>query len=56
MLTGYPPDFVASGIATLLGEFRLTGTYMRFVLLVTAPLLFCVSLVSSYSTLRDYMT
>jgi cellulose synthase/poly-beta-1,6-N-acetylglucosamine synthase-like glycosyltransferase len=36
--------FVASGLSTLLREFRLTGTYTRFALLGTAPLLFSVSL------------
>ena len=42
--------FIASGANILLQEYRLTGTFIRFALMATAPLLFCVSLVSSYST------
>ena len=45
-----PLVFVASGFNTLLREFRLTNTYIRFALLVTAPMLFAVSLVSLYSS------
>ncbi|KZT03069.1 uncharacterized protein LAESUDRAFT_729581 [Laetiporus sulphureus 93-53] len=36
--------FIASGINTLIQECVLDGTYIRFALLVTTPLLFCVSL------------
>ena len=43
------PVFIGNGVNILLEEFRLTHTYTRFALLATAPLLFCVSLVSSYS-------
>ena len=39
-------DFVGSGLAILLLEFKLDHTYQRFALLATAPFLFCVSLVS----------
>ena len=41
--------FIGSGANILLQEFRLTHDYTRFALLATAPLLFCVSLVCSYS-------
>ena len=41
-----PPDFVASGLSTLLRECHLSGTYTRSALLGTAPFLFSVSLVS----------
>jgi hypothetical protein len=47
VLTGIlPSDFIGSGVSILLQEWRLTEDYTRFALLVTAPLLFCVSLVS----------
>ncbi|KAH9023007.1 glycosyl transferase family group 2-domain-containing protein [Lactarius hengduanensis] len=36
--------FMASGISTLLQEYRLTGTFTRFALLTTSPFLFSVSL------------
>ncbi|KAI9457224.1 glycosyl transferase family group 2-domain-containing protein [Lactarius psammicola] len=36
--------FMASGVSTLLQEYRLTGTFIRFSLLATSPFLFCVSL------------
>ncbi|KAH9946763.1 glycosyl transferase family group 2-domain-containing protein [Amylocystis lapponica] len=36
--------FIASGIAVLLEEFVLDGSYTRFALVVTTPFLFCVSL------------
>ncbi|KAI0346055.1 hypothetical protein BDW22DRAFT_715096 [Trametopsis cervina] len=35
--------FLASGINTLLVEWQLEGSFMRFILLVTVPLLFAVS-------------
>ena len=38
-------DFIATGMAILLEEFLLDGNWTRFALLVTAPFLFCVSLV-----------
>ena len=38
--------FICTGVAMVLSEFRLDQNYIRFSLLVTAPLLFCVSLVS----------
>jgi cellulose synthase/poly-beta-1,6-N-acetylglucosamine synthase-like glycosyltransferase len=36
--------FICTGVAMILSEFRLDQSYIRFSLLVTAPLLFCVSL------------
>ena len=39
--------FIASGVAILLEESVLDGTYTRFALVVTTPFLFCVSLVRS---------
>lgn len=36
--------FIGNGVKTLLREFLLDGTYMRFILCVTLPLLYCVSL------------
>ncbi|KAH9062580.1 glycosyl transferase family group 2-domain-containing protein [Lactarius deliciosus] len=36
--------FMASGVSTLLQEYRLTGTFIRFALLITSPFLFAVSL------------
>ena len=39
------PDFIGSGVSTLLQEWWLTNDYKRFALLATAPFLFCVSLV-----------
>ncbi|KAF8521626.1 glycosyl transferase family group 2-domain-containing protein [Hysterangium stoloniferum] len=36
--------FVATGLQTLLGEWRLDGDWMRFFLCVTMPFIFCVSL------------
>ncbi|KAI0033593.1 glycosyl transferase family group 2-domain-containing protein [Vararia minispora EC-137] len=37
--------FIGSGLSTLLQEWRLDHDYTRFALMVTAPFLFCVSLV-----------
>ncbi|GJJ06073.1 hypothetical protein Clacol_000262 [Clathrus columnatus] len=36
--------FVGNGVNVLIREFILDGTFMRFILLVTSPLIFCVSL------------
>ncbi|SJL15580.1 uncharacterized protein ARMOST_19081 [Armillaria ostoyae] len=36
--------FIGNGVKTLLTEFLLDGTYMRFTLFAVLPLLFCVSL------------
>ncbi|KAG6334613.1 hypothetical protein ID866_4474 [Astraeus odoratus] len=36
--------FIGSGISVMLSEWVLDGNYFRFVLLVTAPFLFCVAL------------
>jgi hypothetical protein len=46
----YLQVFIFSGVNILLQEWRLTHSYIRFALMATTPLLFCVSLVSSYST------
>jgi hypothetical protein len=39
------PVFLASGLTTLLAEWRLDHDYRRFGLMATAPFLVCVSLV-----------
>ncbi|KZV85043.1 hypothetical protein EXIGLDRAFT_775927 [Exidia glandulosa HHB12029] len=36
--------FVGNGVKTLVEEFALDGDFMRFILVVTVPLIFCVSL------------
>ena len=41
-------DFVGSGTSILIVESTLDETFTRFALLVTAPMLFCISLVSLY--------
>lgn len=50
-------DFVGSGTSVLVVEWVLDGSATRFALLVTAPLLFCISLVSPttscHTTLSD---
>jgi hypothetical protein len=38
-------DFVTAGVSVLLQEYALDGTTVRFALLVTMPIIFCVSLV-----------
>jgi hypothetical protein len=44
----FPPAvFVTHGLSTLLIEWRYDGDYRRFAFMLTAPYLFCVSLVSS---------
>ncbi|KAJ3534694.1 hypothetical protein NM688_g7097 [Phlebia brevispora] len=45
--------FIGSGIATLVEEAVLDGTYLRFALLVTAPFLFCVSLFFSMQIIAN---
>ena len=40
------PVFIGSGINVMLQEFALDPTYSRFGLLITAPFLICVSIVS----------
>ncbi|KAI1784473.1 glycosyl transferase family group 2-domain-containing protein [Ganoderma leucocontextum] len=45
--------FIASGIAILLEESRLDGTWARFALLVTTPFLLCVSLFFSMQIVTD---
>ena len=36
--------FVGNGVKTLTAEFALDGDFMRFILVLTVPLIFCVSL------------
>lgn len=43
-LTIFSLVFVGSGVNVLVREFLLDGSFMRFILLVTSPLVFCVSL------------
>jgi hypothetical protein len=38
------PVFVGNGVNIIVREFTLDGNFMRFLLLLTAPLIFCVSL------------
>jgi cellulose synthase/poly-beta-1,6-N-acetylglucosamine synthase-like glycosyltransferase len=45
--------FIASGANILFQEFQLTGEYIRFSLLATAPLLFCVSLFFSLQVITN---
>ena len=41
-------DFVGSGVSVMIVETVLDGSFTRFSLLVTAPLLFCISLVREF--------
>ncbi|KAF8621383.1 hypothetical protein AX15_007840 [Amanita polypyramis BW_CC] len=45
--------FIGSGIATLLSEFRLDHSYIRFALIATAPFLFCVGLFFSLQVIAN---
>ena len=38
-------DFCSSGVSVLLEEYALDGDPMRFVLVVTLPVIYCVSIV-----------
>jgi hypothetical protein len=49
---GLSAFFMASGVATVLAEWRLDHSYSRFALFSTIPLLFCISLVSFTDVLR----
>lgn len=44
--THFFPVFIGSGVNVILQEFALDPTYSRFGLLITAPFLICVSIVS----------
>ena len=46
--------FIGSGINIILQEFAVDPTYNRFGLLVTAPFLMCVSIVSDLSNTRTF--
>ena len=41
-------DFVGSGVSILIVESVLDGSFIRFALLVTAPLLYCISIVRPF--------
>ena len=41
-------DFMSSGIRVLLAEYALDGNMTRFALLVTLPVIYCVSIVRPY--------
>jgi hypothetical protein len=45
-LTHLPTVFVTNAFSTLLTKWRYDGDYTRFALLIAAPYLICVSLVS----------
>lgn len=45
--------YVGNGANILIQEYMLTGSYARFALLATAPLLFCVSLFFSYTVINS---
>ena len=44
-----PPVFIGSGLNIILQEFVVDPKYNRFGLLITAPFLMCVSIVSDLS-------
>jgi hypothetical protein len=48
--------FMGNGMRTLLIEFRLDGNYTHFILCALMPLLFCVSLVFTFSPLHTLFT
>lgn len=50
--THHSSVFIASGVNIMLQEFALDPTYNRFGLLITAPFLMCVSIVSGLSDAR----
>ena len=50
-----PADFITTGVAILLEKSLLDGNWTRFALLVTAPFLFCVSLVCTCSHLPQIL-
>ena len=49
--------FVGSGLEVLIAEWRLDHDFTRFALMVTAPFLFCVSLVRRrpFDTTLDFV-
>lgn len=49
----YSIDFIGTGVNIMIQEIVLDGSYMRLALLVTAPLLFCVSIVRTLSVQRE---
>lgn len=42
------PDFIGSGVNTIIQEIVLDGSFTRLALLATTPIFFCVSLVGSH--------